>query len=233
MPEPSIDVDKLSLALRSNAKPHSIGRCAHYVRLALEAGGAKTSGHPAHAKDWGGVLLRNGYQKLGKSLFSLVLLCLCSLTATAASPAPTERLINGLYKEFGCPGPSVSTPQCDIPEADQRKAVTEQSRATLRRYFDTSLVALLEKEQQCIIKTQEICNLDFDLLYASQDPDAADLRIKAAAPNKVIVSFRYPSNGERITIQYLLVQTRNGPRINDVIYPNDTSLRKLLMTKLP
>src|SRR4051794_30372680 len=67
MPEPSIDVDKLSLALRSNAKPHSIGRCAHYVRLALEAGGAKTSGHPAHAKDWGGILLRNGYQKLGIS----------------------------------------------------------------------------------------------------------------------------------------------------------------------
>jgi len=64
MPESSIDVDKLSLALRSNAKPHSIGRCAHYVRLALEAGGAKTSGHPTHAKDWGAVLLRNGYQKI-------------------------------------------------------------------------------------------------------------------------------------------------------------------------
>lgn len=75
--------------------------------------------------------------------------------------------------------------------------------------------------------------LIFDLLYASQDPDAADLSIKAEASNKVVVSFRYPSNGERITIQYLLAQTRNGPRINDVIYPNDTSLRKLLMTKLP
>lgn len=65
MPEPSIDIDKLSLTLRSNARPHSIGRCAHHVRLALEAGGATTSGHPTHAKDWGGVLLRNGYHKVG------------------------------------------------------------------------------------------------------------------------------------------------------------------------
>lgn len=65
MPEPSIDVKELSLTLRKNAKAHSLGRCAHHVRLALEAGGAKTSGHPAHAKDWGGVLLRNGYQKIG------------------------------------------------------------------------------------------------------------------------------------------------------------------------
>jgi hypothetical protein len=67
MPESSIDVPRLSLTLRNNAKPHSIRRCAHYVRLALEAGGVNTSGHPAHAKDWGAVLLRNGYQKLSVS----------------------------------------------------------------------------------------------------------------------------------------------------------------------
>lgn len=167
------------------------------------------------------------------SLFSVVLLCLCSLSAMAASRAPTERLVNGLYKDFGCPGPSVSAPKCDTPEADQRKAVTEQSRAVLGKYFDASLVALLLKERRCVTKTQEICNLDFDLLYASQDPDAADLSIKAAATNKVVVSFRYPSNGERITIQYLFAPTRNGPRITDVIYPDNTSLRKLLMTTLP
>jgi hypothetical protein len=127
----------------------------------------------------------------------------------------------------------VSAPKCDTPEADQRKAVTEQSRAVLGKYFDAPLVALLVKERQCVIKTQEICNLDFDLLYASQDPDAVDLSIEATAANKVIVSFRYPSNEERITIQYLLALARNGPRIADVIYANDTSLRKLLMTKLP
>ena len=168
-----------------------------------------------------------------QALLAALLLFLCSNAATAASPMPTERLINGLYKEFGCPGPSVSAPKCDTPEADRRKAVVEQSRAVLGKYFEASLVTLLVKERQCVTRTQEICNLDFDLLYASQDPDATDLSIKTAATNQVIVSFRYPSSGERITIQYLLAPTRKGPRITDVIYPNKTSLRKLLMTKLP
>lgn len=161
------------------------------------------------------------------------ILCLSSVAATAASPAPAERLINGLYKNLGCPGPSVSSPRCDTPEADRRKAVTEQSPAVLGKYFDASLVALLVKERQCVTRKQEICNLDFDVLYASQDPDAADLSITAAATDKVIVSFRYPSSGERVTIQYVLAPTRSGPRITDVIYADDTSLRKLLMTKVP
>lgn len=168
-----------------------------------------------------------------QAFLATLLLGLCSHAAAAEGSAPTEQLINVLYEEFGCLGPSVSAPKCDTPEADRRKAIFEQSRATLRKYFDASLVTLLEKERQCVTRTQEICNFDFDLLHASQDPDAADLSIKAEASNKVVVSFRYPSNGERITIQYLLAQTRNGPRITDVIYPNDTSLRKLLMTKLP
>lgn len=64
MSEPTIDVDKLSLALRNNARPHSLGRCAHYVLRALETGGARTNGQPAHAKDWCAVLLRNGYQNI-------------------------------------------------------------------------------------------------------------------------------------------------------------------------
>jgi hypothetical protein len=169
------------------------------------------------------------------SLFSLLLLSAIAVSAVPVNEPDAHRaelLINGLYKDFGCPGPSVSSPDCDTLEADQRKSVTEQGRAVLGKYFDPGLVALLLKERQCVEKNQGICNLDFDLLYASQDPEAADLTIKTAAANKVTVSFRYPSNGERITIQYLLVPTRNGLRITDVIYPDQTSLRKLLMTKL-
>lgn len=164
---------------------------------------------------------------------SIALSCLGSAIATAANPVAGEQLINGLYKDFGCPGPSVSAPRCDSPEAHRRKAMTKQSRFVLGKYFDASLVSLLVKERQCVTKTQEICNLDFDMLYASQDPGAVDLSIKAATTNRVIVRFRYPSNGEQITIQYLLAPTRSGPRITDVIYPDDTSLKKLLMTKLP
>lgn len=38
------------------------GQCARFVRLALEDGGADTTGHPVNARDWGPLLLLNGFQ---------------------------------------------------------------------------------------------------------------------------------------------------------------------------
>lgn len=57
----SIDVEKFASHLRTNAKNQSQGRCARFVRLALEAAGANTSDHPLRAKDWGPILTRNGF----------------------------------------------------------------------------------------------------------------------------------------------------------------------------
>ena len=64
MSESSVNINRFTLALRNNAKPRSIARCARFVRLALEAGGAATGGHPANAKDWEATLLRNGYRRI-------------------------------------------------------------------------------------------------------------------------------------------------------------------------
>jgi len=57
----TIDIAKFVDQLKSNARKMSQGRCAKYVRLALEAGGANTTGHPHDAKAWGPLLLRNGF----------------------------------------------------------------------------------------------------------------------------------------------------------------------------
>lgn len=46
----SFDNEVFVSSLRKNAANHSRAQCAKYVRLALEAGGADTSGHPAEAK---------------------------------------------------------------------------------------------------------------------------------------------------------------------------------------
>jgi hypothetical protein len=57
------DVDKFGKHLQVNAlPPFGQGKCARFVRLALEAGGAQIAGHPASAKDWGPVLLRAGFK---------------------------------------------------------------------------------------------------------------------------------------------------------------------------
>lgn len=60
----AVDVDKFATHLRKQAKKKSISRCAFYVRLALEAGGGDTAGHPEHARLWGPTLLRMGFRQL-------------------------------------------------------------------------------------------------------------------------------------------------------------------------
>jgi hypothetical protein len=58
------DFDKQKAAdwIVQNAVPkYGVGLCAKHVRLALEAGGLNTTGHPRDAKDWGPTLIRNGF----------------------------------------------------------------------------------------------------------------------------------------------------------------------------
>lgn len=47
--------------LISHVQPKSTSKCATYVRLALEAGGLDTTGHPTDAKNYGSFLLSKGF----------------------------------------------------------------------------------------------------------------------------------------------------------------------------
>ena len=60
-----LDIEKFVGKLRSDAlPPYGSGRCAKFVRLALEHGGAVTAGHPRDAKDWGPTLTRTGFRSI-------------------------------------------------------------------------------------------------------------------------------------------------------------------------
>lgn len=60
-----IDIDKFITRLRRDAlPPYGVGHCAKFVRLALEHGGAVTTGRPVDAKDWGPTLVANGFRAL-------------------------------------------------------------------------------------------------------------------------------------------------------------------------
>jgi hypothetical protein len=56
------DKEKFAQALNANAlPPFGQGKCAAYVRMALEASGLDSTGHPVAAKDWGPTLRRMGF----------------------------------------------------------------------------------------------------------------------------------------------------------------------------
>lgn len=60
------DADKFTAHLRKHAKARGakLGDCARYVREALQAGGANTTGHPGNAKEYAPVLMRNGFHAI-------------------------------------------------------------------------------------------------------------------------------------------------------------------------
>jgi hypothetical protein len=59
------DFAKITHHLRTHATPSpGIGRCAQYVREALEAGGFNTAARPQHAKDYGPFLTSLGFEPL-------------------------------------------------------------------------------------------------------------------------------------------------------------------------
>jgi hypothetical protein len=61
------DVEKFVRHLRENAlPPFGQSKCARYVRLALEAGGANTVGHLTDAKTYGPILRKNGFRAVVK-----------------------------------------------------------------------------------------------------------------------------------------------------------------------
>jgi hypothetical protein len=58
------DADKFATHLTKHAGKHSQSSCAKFVRLALEAGGVNTKGHPVPAKLYGPTLMRNGFHSI-------------------------------------------------------------------------------------------------------------------------------------------------------------------------
>ena len=62
--QPSINVNKFSKKLVHRASYRSSSQCAKYVRIALQAAGAKITQNPIAAADWGKTLQEIGYQKI-------------------------------------------------------------------------------------------------------------------------------------------------------------------------
>lgn len=62
--------DKSASWLRSHAHAKSLHKCATYVRLALEAGGIDTTGHPEYAKDYGDFLKKIGFHEVTRDGYS-------------------------------------------------------------------------------------------------------------------------------------------------------------------
>jgi hypothetical protein len=146
-------------------------------------------------------------------------------SATYAAPAAESgpvQVVAQLYRDFAWEA-VVHSPDWD------GRALLDQPRAVLERYFDSNLATLILRDRECVAQTGEICQLDFSPIWASQDPGASELNVAAGpSPDVVNVRFRYPGDGKKIELSYRMVKTRAGWRIADIHNNGDWALLSIL-----
>lgn len=151
-----------------------------------------------------------------------------SCVANAIELDAKKAIVYQLYKDFGWSAVFDASGEAKYYLG---KTIEEQSQDVLSKYFSPELVTLFLQEANCnAIRKGELCNLEFDPIFASQDPAASELSISSVENDNVTVQFIYPSNGMKVNLLYKLAKFKEGWRISDIIYPgnNAPSLKAIL-----
>ncbi len=169
---------------------------------------------------------------------SLITIAALLFSITFAPWAFAKQMVEGptqvvykLYRDFAWEA------VIDVPD-DARQivgaAVADQPLHVLENYFDHKLSALLVADSECTKKANgEICNLDFDPIFGSQDNAASDLTIDATSSGDVDVRYVYPSTGKKVELLFKVVRTSVGYRIRDIVYMSNggKSLTDILQSR--
>jgi hypothetical protein len=142
-------------------------------------------------------------------------------TSTFAEPNRAVAVVLQMYRDFAW------TATIDEPMA--KSGFADQPRRVLSRYLSPQLVTLLMKDRKCAARTREICKLEFDPIWASQDPSATEMKIvPGALPNSVDVSYVHPGSRKFTRMRYRVIKLGAIWRIDDIEYSNGTSLHAIL-----
>src|SRR4029453_4293838 len=157
----------------------------------------------------------------------IVLLTVVASSAVTAGDDP-EEVIRALYKAH---------------RPWEHKGLDLRNPALLSKYFSPELTKLFLKnaqvERDC--PKGDLCGLDFDPILDAQDfDDHLDFKLhitEATPPQTGRFEARFKlfneekPEHERVLV-FQLVQLKNGWRIDDIIYPNDNTSLKAVITAL-
>jgi hypothetical protein len=143
-----------------------------------------------------------------------------------AQPKPEEilpdRVVSALYHDYAWEV---------VLSASKYTELVDQPQNELEKYFSPALVQLLLKDRSCKEKTGDVCGLDFDPIYASQDRASVyELEIKGTgSKNEVKVQFKISRLTPSIELSFKMAKTHKGWRIDDIDYGKGrSSLRAVL-----
>lgn len=128
-------------------------------------------------------------------------------------------LVCKLYKDYAWVGLGIDSK--NSPKIFG-KGLLAESKEVLSGYFDARLTTLIQAEHhRTTTNPGELGLLEFDMIFASQDPCASDFRIAMKSSNVVLVSFAHPSNQSKFEIEYHISGSGNDCRISDLIYTRE------------
>ncbi|MCX6060706.1 MAG: hypothetical protein NT103_00420 [Campylobacterales bacterium] len=142
--------------------------------------------------------------------FSILFVSLLNLHANDQENIP---LLKQLYKAFPATG------------GLNDQLISEQKKVILDKYFDKQLSSLIARDNLCKQRTQEICKLDFDPIYASQDPEIKNITY-VVDKDYVDVYLFYVGIKKPIKVIYSFNKETN--KINNILYQDGTSLQNIL-----
>lgn len=163
----------------------------------------------------------------------LCAVCLLIVVASTSYPIPSsaansheyrkpEDVVAWLYRDF-------SWVAVMGDQYWKNDSLIEQPRQILALYFSDELVSLIMKDREYVKETHELGNLNFDPIFASQDPSADDLKISSVDKSDMVhVQYVCPYNQKQIKLDFKVERTTHGWRISDIVYENGVSLKKIL-----
>ncbi len=157
-----------------------------------------------------------------------VVLCALGLSAAAQPPAPAATAVAAvarLYQDFAAEA-VIDSPDLSIEDLFGRP------KATLSRYLDDALVALVLADRACSRRIQEVCNLDFSPIWDAQDAVGTIVKIsEGKAPSRVLVELQTLDRKDVRRLTYRMIKTAAGWRVHDIEYDSHESLVTMLRRK--
>ncbi len=134
--------------------------------------------------------------------------CVAANRAALADDASALALVNGIYAAY---------------RGKDAKGLPLTDTATLRRYFDPSLVTLIVEDQRNAARRNEAPKLDGDPFVDAQDWEIPEFDIAVAdtGPGKATATVKFVNQGEPATVVLELVTVNANWRISDIVWSHD------------
>ena len=106
--------------------------------------------------------------------------------------------------------------------------------AVLRQHFTEELAWLWLRDRNCVRRTREICRIDFQPIWASQDAAGTTVTLRWDAGAKRVVAMLGPVGGPMRALAYSVTREGGAWRVTDIDYgPGRPTLRQLLTAAEP